>query len=127
MDTVAQMCVSLINAQKVGNPRVVIPYSQFKEQIARVLREKGYVAHVDVRDENPKKLVITLAYNGKEGRLHHIRRLSTPGKRRYVSKDDIPYAADGHGIVVLSTSRGVIDDRRARREKLGGELICEVW
>lgn len=127
MDTVANMLTSILNAQRVGKERVVVPYSRFSKALAELLRDKGYVAKVTVRDKVPAELVIVLQYDGTDGRIHHMRRLSVPGQRRYVSKHDIPYAVDGLGMVVLSTSRGVIDDGRARRDGLGGELVCEVW
>jgi len=128
MDTVANMLTSLLNAQRVGKARAVVPYSVFKENVAKFLRDKGYVAKVDVKKAKPQDhLVVTLKYDGKKGRMQQMRRLSSPGQRYYVSKDDIPYAADGVGIVVVSTSKGLMDDRQARKEGLGGELICEVW
>jgi small subunit ribosomal protein S8 len=127
MDTIANMLTSLLNAQKVGKPRIYVPYSRFSEALAHLLRDKGYVAKVDVKEEMPKRLVITLLY--KEGKpvLTHVRRLSKLGRRRYVKHTEIPYAADGYGLVLLSTSQGVMDDSKARKEALGGELICEIW
>lgn len=128
MDTIANMLTSILNAQRVGKKRVQVPYSRFKERLAELLRDKGLLATIRVEEGTQPMLVLTLAYDEQGGaRIHGLRRLSSPGQRYYVSKKEIPYSLDGVGMVVLSTSKGLMDDRRARKEGMGGELICEIW
>lgn len=128
MDTIANMLTTIINAQRVNKKRVLVPYSRFKESLARLLQEKGLIAAYRVQDGTIRKLIITLQY-GTDGsaRIHGLKRLSRPGQRLYAAKTEIPYSLDGIGMVVISTSQGLMDDRQARRDGVGGELICEIW
>lgn len=128
MDTIANMLTSILNAQRVGKKRVVVPYSRFKERLAELLRDKGLIATLRTQEGSQPTLVLTLAYDEQGGaRIHGLRRLSSPGQRYYVPKTDIPYSLDGVGMVIVSTPKGLMDDRRARKEGMGGELICEIW
>ncbi len=128
MDTIANMLNTIINAQNVNKKRVMVPYSRFKESLARLLQEKGLLAAMRVQEGPQPSLVLSLAYqkNGSP-RIHGLRRLSRPGQRLYVSKADIPRSLDGLGVVVVSTPEGLMDDRKARKEGVGGELVCEIW
>ncbi len=129
MDSIANMLTSLMNAQRLGKARVVVPYSRFKEDLARLLQNKGLVATVRVQEEGVRQLVIILAYDKETGesRLQGVRRLSTPGRRRYAKQWEVPYPIQSQGAVVVSTSQGLMDDGQARKSGLGGELVCEVW
>jgi len=127
MDIIGNLLTSLINAQRVGKKRMVIPYSRLSEALVTFLQQKGLVAKVRVKNEERRELVVTLAYEGKEPRVHGVRRLSRPGQRRYAGKGAIPYSYDGVGMIVISTSQGLRDDKTARKEGMGGELLCEVW
>ncbi len=128
MDTIANMLTTILNAQKVNKKRVAVPYSRFKESLARLLQDKGLIASFRLQEGPLPKLIISLAYNnGGQARIHGLRRISSPGQRIYVPKSDIPYSLDGIGIVIVSTSKGLMDDTRARKEGMGGELICEIW
>lgn len=128
MDTIANMLNTIINAQRVSKKRVMVPYSQFKESLATLLQEKGLIASYRIQEGPQSKLIISLAYEDDgSSRIHGLKRLSRPGQRLYVSKADIPYSLEGIGMVVVSTPKGLMDDRQARREGVGGELVCEIW
>lgn len=131
-DPIADFLTRIRNAQQARHADVVVPYSRIKHQIAEVLAREGYVAHVSVEGEGPRRMLkITLKYS-RAGRslepvITFVRRISKPGRRIYASVSEIPRPLNGLGIVILSTSGGVISDREARKRHLGGELICEVW
>lgn len=128
MDTISNMLTTIINAQRVGKARVAVPYSRYRERLAQLLQEKGLIAKVRVQEGSLSKLVLTLAYgDDKQPRISGVRRLSTPGQRRYVKHANIPYAFDSRGLIVLSTPGGLMDDAQARQQGLGGELVCEIW
>lgn len=127
MDPIANMLTSLLNASRVGKKRVAIPYSQFKSNLLTLLQTKGIVAKVRLQENARPKLLVSLAYAAGQPVLHGVRRVSTPGRRVYVNAGHIPYVYDGAGFAVISTSQGLIDDTQARRQKMGGELICKIW
>jgi small subunit ribosomal protein S8 len=130
-DPVADMLTRIRNANKALHDRVEIPSSKLKEEIARILKEEGYVRDFHVRDagELPYKvLVVELKYGrSRERVLTGLKRVSKPGRRIYASKDRLPRVLGGMGTAILSTSRGVITSRTAEREGIGGEVICFVW
>lgn len=122
------MLTSLVNGQRAGKKRVAVPYSRFKKELLDMMVGKGVVSHVRLQDSPKAKLVVTLAYNdGGEPRIHGVRRLSKPGRRVYVGADKMPFAYNQIGFVIVSTPNGLIDESQARREKIGGELICAIW
>ena len=127
MDTVGNMLNSLNNARLTKKKRAAAPHSKLSKSIAAFLQHKGMLAKIREQEGIPRLLIMTLAYNGDQPRLSGIRRLSKPGQRRYVPSGEIPYSSDGLGIIVVSTSAGLKDDKTARKERLGGELICEIW
>jgi small subunit ribosomal protein S8 len=126
MDTIADMLTTLANAQRVGKERIAVPHSRFKEQLVRLLKEKGAVAGVRVQDTARPKLVITLAYENGQPRVRQAIRLSKPGRRMYVGHNQLPWAVEGVNSYIISTSEGLMDERGARTKGLGGELICEL-
>ena len=130
-DPVADMLTRIRNANKALHDRVEMPSSKLKEEIARILKEEGYVRdyHVNPADELPYKvLVIELKYGrGRERVLTGLKRISKPGRRIYAGKDRLPRVLGGMGTAILSTSRGVITSRTAQQEGIGGEVICFVW
>src|SRR6202040_87793 len=132
-DPVADMLTRIRNANKALHDRVELPASKLKEEIARILKEEGYVRdyHVVEVHEQPlpyKVLVIELKYGrSRERVLTDLKRVSKPGRRIYAGKDRLPRVLGGMGTAILSTSRGVITSRTAEREGLGGEVICFVW
>ena len=129
-DPVADMLTRIRNANKALHETVEMPSSKLKEEIARILKEEGYVRDYRVeQDARPYKvLVIELKYGrGRERVLTGLKRISKPGRRIYAGKDALPRVLGGMGTAILSTSRGVITSRTAEREGIGGEVICFVW
>jgi small subunit ribosomal protein S8 len=128
-DPIADMLTRIRNGSMARHERVEMPHSKLKEHVADVLKLEGYVDDVRVSEgEEPKTLVVVLRYGrDRTSAIDGIRRVSTPGRRVYVRHDRISRVVSGMGISILSTSRGVMTDREARRQRVGGELLCEVW
>ena len=129
-DPIADMLTRIRNGVTARHTRVLIPASNMKVAIARILKEEGYVRDYRVeQDARPYKvLVIELKYGrGRERVLTGLKRISKPGRRIYAGKDALPRVLGGMGTAILSTSRGVITSRTAEREGVGGEVICFVW
>ena len=126
-DTISDMLTRIRNASRVQLPTVELPHSKMKESIAHILKNEGYVGEVAVEGKVPKKIKLKLKYEGKKSVIEGLRRVSTPGLRRYVGATEIPRVRGGLGISVLSTSQGVMTGTQARKNNLGGELICYVW
>ena len=110
-----------------GHAEGCIPHSAFKESVARVLNQEGYISAVDVEGEGKKSLKISLRYQGKKSVITGLRQVSSPGLRRYVNAREIPRVLGGMGVAVLSTPKGVMTDVQARKSNLGGEVVCFVW
>jgi small subunit ribosomal protein S8 len=128
-DPIADMLTRIRNGAMARHDRVEMPHSKLKEHVAGVLKSEGYVDDVRTSEsENPKMLVVVLRYGrDRQSAIDGLRRVSTPGRRVYVRHDRIDRVCSGMGISILSTSRGVMTDREARRQRVGGELLCEVW
>ncbi len=129
-DPVGDMLTRIRNASSARHEKVLVPASRLKLRIAEVLKEEGYiqdfVIHKDDRQQGA--ITIVLKYTSeREPAISDIKRVSKPGLRRYVPTDDIPRVLNGMGIAILSTSKGILVDREARKQKVGGELICTVW
>jgi small subunit ribosomal protein S8 len=128
-DPIADMLTRIRNGALARHDRVEMPHSKLKEHVADVLKGAGYIDDVRVSEgEDPKVLTLVLRYGkGRESAIDGLRRVSTPGRRVYVRHDRIGRVCSGMGISILSTSRGVMTDREARKQRVGGELLCEVW
>ena len=128
-DPIADMLTRIRNAINRRHASVDIPHSKMKESIARILQDEGFVQRFEiVPDGRFQAIRVHLKYaEGRRPVLTHLKRLSTPGRRLYAGSAQIPRALGGMGIVIVSTPRGVLTGTRARRENVGGELICEVW
>ena len=128
-DPIADMLTRIRNAALARHDRTEMPYSRLKEHVARVLKSEGFVDDVRVSEgEGHKQLTVVLRYGrDKQSALDGVRRISTPGRRVYVRHDRIPRVLSGMGVSILSTSHGVMTDKDARKQRVGGELICEVW
>jgi small subunit ribosomal protein S8 len=128
-DPIADMLTRIRNANKAMHATTSMPTSRLKEQIARLLKEEGYIAdfHVD-EGESFDTLVIELKFGrNRERIITDLKRVSKPGRRIYARKDRLPRVLGGMGTAILSTSRGVITSRTAEQEGIGGEVICFVW
>ena len=128
-DSIADMLTRIRNANSAGHPRVALPASRVSVEIARVLKDEGYIASYDVAaGEQGQKLDITFKPKSPRGKsLAGLRRISKPGLRVYARKTEIPRVLGGLGIVILSTSHGVMSGQQATRAGLGGEVVCYVW
>jgi small subunit ribosomal protein S8 len=128
-DPIADMLTRIRNGTMARHDRVELPHSHLKEHVAGVMKAEGYLDDVRVSEgEGPRVLTLVLRYGrGRESAIDGVRRVSTPGRRVYVRHDHIQRVCSGMGISILSTSRGVMTDREARRQRVGGELLCEVW
>lgn len=130
-DPIADMLSRIRNAALARHDRTEIPASKMKLAVAKILKEEGYIADVqESAEEAPSKKTITIVLKygrDRQSAIDGIKRVSRPGRRVYVRHDRIPRVLSGLGISILSTSRGLVSDRDARRLKLGGELLCEVW
>jgi|SRR5512139_2914131 small subunit ribosomal protein S8 len=125
-DPIADMLTRIRNAQMVEKATVEMPSSRVKVAIARVLKDEGYIDGFRVTEEAKPVLEIALRYHGGRPVIEKIERVSKPGLRIYRSKDDIPRVMNGLGIAIVSTSRGVMTDRKARASGVGGEVLCIV-
>ncbi|HEX6690264.1 MAG TPA: 30S ribosomal protein S8 [Burkholderiales bacterium] len=126
-DPVADMLIRIRNAQMVGHTETVMPASRLKVSIAQVLKDEGYIEDFALREKGAKKeLAIALKYYAGRPVIERLERVSKPGLRVYRGRDDIPRIMNGLGVAILSTSRGVMTDRKARADGVGGEILCIV-
>ena len=126
-DPIADMLTRIRNAQMVGQVEVGMPCSKLKISIAQVLKDEGYVEDFAVRDEGVKKVLrIGLKYYAGRPVIERLERISKPGLRVYKDRDSLPQVMNGLGVAIVSTSRGVMTDRKARATGVGGEVICIV-
>jgi len=123
------MLTRIRNAVRARHPRVDLPASNLKVEIARILKEEGYVSTYKVVDENKRRVLrVFFRYTpDKRSVLTNLKRVSRPGCRRYVGKNEIKSVVGGMGISIVSTPRGIMTGQTARKEGVGGELLCEVW
>jgi small subunit ribosomal protein S8 len=126
-DPISDMLARIRNANRALLPAVEMPHSRIKESIAGILKREGYIADFTVAGKLPKTIKLKLKYQGKKSIIEGLRRISTPGLRRYVGATEIPRVRGGLGVAVVSTSEGLLTDLQARKKNIGGELICYVW
>ena len=127
-DPIADMLTRIRNAMAVKKPEVILPYSKVKFSIAQLLEAENYVGKVSkVKTGKFDEIKINLLYRDNGPAIRHIKRISTPGQRVYVSGKEIPRVLNGYGLAVVSTSKGVITGKEAFRQNIGGELMCEIW
>ena len=127
LDPISDMLTTIRNGLKARLFSVQTPASGLKGEIARVMKEAGYIADAVTTTEFPKKLIITLKYSDRaEPAIREIKRISKPGLRKFVSVPEIPLVLEGMGLAVLSTSKGVMSGAEAKKARLGGEVICTV-
>jgi len=126
-DPISDLLTRIRNGGQALLPVVAVPHSRLKESLAHILKQEGYVADVFVEGTKPRQIKLKLKYQGKKAVIEGLRRVSTPGLRRYVGATKIPRVRGGLGVAVLSTSQGVMSGTEARKKNLGGELLCYVW
>lgn len=127
-DPISDMLTRIRNAIMVRKNEVTLPHSKIKESVARLLKESNFIDDVSVGDATVgKSLTIKIYGDSSNARITEITRLSKPGRRSYVNAREIPKVKGGRGIVIISTSRGLMTGDKAKAEKLGGELICKVY
>lgn len=128
-DPIADLLTRIRNAARAKHPRVDLPSSKLKVEVARILKEEGYLANFKVIEEKGKRMLrVFLRYTpDRRSVITDLKRISRPGSRRYVGKTDIRPVVGGMGISILSTPRGLMTGQSARKQGVGGELLCEVW
>ncbi len=128
-DPIADMLTRIRNANMVGHESVDIPASKMKKSIAGILLEEGYIKGYDVIEDNKQGIIrVQMKYGAnKEKVITGIKKISKPGLRVYAKKEEIPKVLGGLGIAIISTSKGIITDKEARKQNVGGEVICYVW
>lgn len=127
IDPISDMLTTIRNGIKARLYSVETPASRVKAEIARVMKEAGYIADFAVAGELPRKLVITLKYTDKAvSAITELKRISKPGLRKYVGVSEIPAVLDGMGLAIVSTSKGIMSGAEAKKSRLGGEVICTV-
>lgn len=127
-DPIADMLTRIRNALLTNKDEVFVPYSNIKFQIAQILKAEGYIIDIE-KQEGPRgiKLRIQLKYDSGTPVISNLKRVSKPGRRIYVKRTELPKVLSGMGISIISTSRGVMTDKNARQQRLGGEIICNIW
>ena len=127
-DPIADMLTRIRNANAAKHESVDVPASNMKKAIAGILLEEGYIKNFQVIEDGKQGIIrIALKYAGKEKVISGLKRVSKPGLRIYASKDELPKVLKGLGIAIISTSKGVMTDKKARRENVGGEVLAFVW
>ena len=128
-DPIADMLTRIRNANRALHESVTMPSSNLKEEIAKILAAEGYIEGYEVKAAGVKRdLVLKLKYQPDRSRvIRGLQRVSSPGRRVYRGAGELPRVKGGLGVVVVSTSQGLLSDREARRRRLGGEIVCEVW
>lgn len=127
-DPIADMLTRIRNAVNVRKSEVVLPHSNIKQSVAELLKDSGFIDSVRVSDASVGKS-LTIVINGEfeSSRITEIKRLSTPGRRHYVAAKEIPIVKRGRGIVIVSTSKGLLTGAEAKKQGVGGELICQIY
>jgi len=127
-DPIADMLTRIRNAAAVKKPELVLPFSKIKFNVAKILEQEKYVSKVEeIKDGKFKEIRIVLDYKADHSIIKHIKRISKPGQRIYVSGKETPLVLNGYGIAIISTSKGVMTNKEAKKQNIGGELMCEIW
>jgi len=126
-DPIADMLTRIRNAVAVRKAEIVLPYSKIKFSIAKILKAEGFISEAEKIMERFPAIRLVLKYNEQQPAINHLKRISKPGQRVYVSREEIPYVLNNLGLAILSTSKGLMTNRQARRAKIGGEVLCEIW
>jgi small subunit ribosomal protein S8 len=129
MDKIANMIITMKNASMVSKETVVVPFSNIKYAIAQCLKEQGFIVNVSKKTEknNVPVLEIQLAYTPEGPKIHDVKRMSKQSRRMYSGAKELRPVKNGHGITVLSTPKGILSDKQARKEMVGGEVLFTMW
>ena len=129
VDPIADMLTRIRNAKQMKYKEVKVPTSKIKTEIARILKEEGFIEDYKVGNEKPESYItLTLKYtNKKESVITGLKRISKPGLRVYAEANDIPKVLNGFGIAIISTSKGIMTDKEARKQNVGGEVMAYIW
>src|SRR6201997_800659 len=127
-DPIADFLTRLRNAARAHRGDVSAPYSRIKEEIARILKREGYITEFEIDTQTkPPQIKVTMKFVNRTSALTGVKRVSKPGLRKYVGSDEVPRVLGGMGTSIVSSSRGILTGRQAKREKVGGELLAIVW
>jgi small subunit ribosomal protein S8 len=127
MDTIGDMLTSIRNASSALLSKVTVPHSKLRVGIAEMLKREGFIEEFEVSGDLKKTIGMTLKYKDRRGVIAGIKRISRPGLRNYVGSGEVPNVLGGMGVSILSTSRGVMTGRDAKKQNIGGEVLCHVW
>ena len=128
MDQITDMLNRIRNAQAVLHPKIEIPFSNLKYEIAKILEKNGLIEKAVKNGKKEKRTIeITLKYENKEGVIAGLKRVSKPGQRIYLPSSSIRKVKGGYGLSIISTSKGLMTGQEAKKQKLGGEILCEIW
>ena len=127
-DPISDMLTRIKNGYLSGRDEVVVPYSKFKEQMARVLKENEYISDYSLEGEVAKKIIkVNLLYRSGKRAIEDIKKVSKPSVRVYARSNKLPKVLSGYGISIISTSKGLMSNKQAQKQKLGGEVVCKIW
>jgi small subunit ribosomal protein S8 len=127
-DPIADMLIRIQNALMAGHLKVIVPHSKMKEALGKILLENMYVSDMSVVDKQPQKdIELTLRYVGKLPAISGVKRISKPGRRLYAAATKAPVTLGGYGLTILTTSKGVMTSKDARKQNVGGEVLCQIW
>lgn len=126
-DPIADMLTRIRNASRSSKKEVEVPFSNLKKSLAEIFARAGYLEKVEEVKVGKSNLRLTLKYYGSVPAITHIKRVSTPGHRRYIKAKDVETVLNGYGLSVISTPSGLLTNKEARAKKMGGELICEIY
>ena len=126
-DPISDLLTRIRNACMANLQRVAVPSSKLKLEVLRILKDEGFISDYSVSDKYHGVIKIYLKYKDGKPVLSNLQRVSRPGRRLYKAVDLLPKALDGYGLTIVSTSKGIMSDREARKQRVGGEVICQVW
>ncbi len=128
MDPIADMLTSIRNAQAVSKETVSFSFSKIKFEIAKLFKKEGFIDKVEKKRRGVKRIIeISLKYDEKKPVISGLKKVSKPGQRLYFGAQEIKIVRSGYGVAIVSTSKGLMTNKEARKQKIGGEIICEIW
>lgn len=127
-DPIADLLTRIRNAVKANKRRLDVPYSKIKREILQILKDQNFITDfAETTQEGKSNLRIQLKYTNGTPAITGLERISTPGLRKYAPADELPRVLNGYGIAIISTSKGILTDKQARRDSVGGEILCHIW